>query len=153
IQDCEHFARLLRAGKRDDKVKLDLFRSGHKMTVEATLTEGPVLKVVEVNRLNTHQAAMAPVPRGTAKTGAPPSVSVSATPLENDRMKVTIEYYQDGRQRTVTYEGTLDEIDARVQNLPARVQSMANMALQRLREYEGQPKAGSAAAPTEPRKP
>jgi hypothetical protein len=140
IRDCEHFARLIRADKPDNKVKLTLLRSGQKMTADVTLTLGTVLKIAQANAVLQREPAE--VARGMAKAGGPPSVSVSATPLDGGKMRVTIEYYQDGtgRLRSLTTEGTLDEIETEVQKLPAKVQNRATVALQRIRALEFQAK-------------
>jgi hypothetical protein len=132
IRDCEHFARLIRADRPDNKVKLSLFRGGKRETAEVTLALGPVLRIAQGTR-GTREPQE--VPRGTAKGGPPPSVSVAATPLDGGKMRVSIEYYQDGtgRLRTVTCEGTPEEIAQEVQKLPGRVQSLANVALDRIR--------------------
>lgn len=141
IRDCEHFARLIRADQPEHKVKLRLLRAGKRESVEATLALGPVLKIARASRDGE-------VVRGTAKGGRPPSVSVAATPLDGGKMRVTIEYYQDGtgRLRTVTCEGTPAEIGLEVQKLPSRVQSLANLALRRIRALEFQPKDSTAEA-------
>ena len=148
VRDCEHFARLIRADRPDHKVKLGLLRAGRKETVEVTLALGPVLKIVQTNRAGARDVAE--VPRGTAKSGGPPSVSVAATPLEGGKMRVTIEYYQDGtgRLRTVTCEGTPADIALEVQKLPARVKNLADVALDRIRArvYQENEKAEAPAA-------
>jgi hypothetical protein len=140
IRDCEHFARLIRADRPDRKVKLTLLRSGQKMTADVTLTLGTVLKIAQANALPQREPFE--VARGLAKGGAPPSVSVSATPLDGGKMRVTIEYYQEGtgRLRSLTTEGTLEEIETEVQKLPAKVQNRATVALQRIRALEFQAK-------------
>jgi membrane-associated protease RseP (regulator of RpoE activity) len=137
IRDCEHFARLISADKPDRKVKLVVLRGGERLTVEAKLSLGVVLKVAQANKPDPKDAHN-DGPRGTAKAGSPPSVSVAATPLEGGKMKVTVEYYQDGTGRliTVPYEGTLDEIETKVQALPARILPRAQAALQRIRALE-----------------
>ncbi len=147
IRDGEHFARLIRADQPNHKVKLELLRSGRKQTIEVTLALGPVLRIAQTNRGATYAAAQE-VPRGTAKAGAPPSVSVSATPLDGGKMKLTIEYYQEstGRPRTVTCEGTPAEIDSEVAKLPGRVQNLANVALRRMRHLDLQKAAVPAPA-------
>jgi hypothetical protein len=133
IRDCEHFARLIRAGRAGQRIKLELLRAGRKQSAEAVLALGPVLKIAQSNR--ALKGAVAEAPAGRAKGGSPPSVSVAATPLDGGRVRVTIEYYQDGtgKRRTVNCEGTPDEIDQEVQKLPSRVQTLAQKALERFR--------------------
>jgi hypothetical protein len=153
IRDCEHFARLIRDDRAGHRVRLGLLRAGRKEAVEATLALGPVLKIVQTNRAASRE--IAEVPRGTAKSGPPPSVSVAATPLDGGKMRVTIEYYQEGtgRLRTVTCEGTAADIASDVQKLPARVKELADVALDRIRarmypEKEQKAEAAPAARPT-----
>jgi hypothetical protein len=150
VRDCEHFARLIRADRPDRKVKLGLLRAGRKESVEATLALGPVLKIVQ-SRAGGREVAE--VPRGTAKSGGPPSVSVAATPLEGGKMRVTIEYYQDGtgRLRTLTCEGTPADIALEVQKLPARVKNLADVALDRIRSRVYQENERKAEAPAVPK--
>jgi hypothetical protein len=150
IRDCEHFARLIRADRPGRKVRLGLLRAGRKETAETTLALGPVLKIVQTNRAASRDAV--DVARGTAKSGAPPSVSVAATPLDGGKMRVTIEYYQDGtgRLRTVTCEGSPADIALEVQKLPARVKNLADVALDRIRSrvyQENDKKAEAAPTP------
>jgi PDZ domain len=140
IRDCEHFARLIRADKPDRKVKLTLLRAGRRVSADVTLTLGPVLRIAQANRAASREQTE--VARGTAKAGAPPSVSFAATPLEGGKMKVTIEYYPEGsgKLHSVTYEGTLEEIQTECKALPQRVQNLAGVALKRMRDLEFQPK-------------
>jgi hypothetical protein len=140
IRDCEHFARLIQTDKPERKVKLTLLRGGRSTTLEATLELGTVLRIAQ----NTKPATREPDngPRGTAKAGGPPAVSVSATPLESGKLKITVEYYQEDthRLKTVAFEGTLAEIETEVQQLPPRVTSYTQLALQRIKALEFPPK-------------
>jgi hypothetical protein len=148
IRDCEHFARLIRGDRAENKVKLGLLRSGKRETVEVTLTLGPVLRIAQATRAGLKDSAE--WARGTAKGGAPPSVSVAATPLDGGKLRVTIEYYQEGtgRLRAVTCEGTPGEVSREVQRLPSRVQSLANVALDRIRtRFEFRPRDEKVEAP------
>jgi hypothetical protein len=133
IRDCEHLARLIQADRPDRKVKLTLLRAGRPATLEATLSLGPALKIAPAARTGPRDPA--PVARGVAKPGGPPSVSVAATPLEDGRMRVTIEYYQEstGRLRTIACEGRTAEIDREVRSLPVRERKLAEVALARIR--------------------
>jgi membrane-associated protease RseP (regulator of RpoE activity) len=136
ITDGEHFARLIRAGKPDQKVKLVVLRGGKRMTVEVVLTLGPVLKIAQGNKPAGKDNSEAPA--GTAKTSPPPTVSVAAVPLDGNRLKVTIEYYQDGTGRLRSFDcaGTPAEIDSQIKTLPAQVHKLAQVALQRIRDLE-----------------
>jgi hypothetical protein len=98
IRDCEHFARLIIDDKPTNKVKLSILRDGEKKTIEAVLAEGPALRLT---------------PKAIAKPGGPNSISITATPLDDGKMKVTIEFYKEGKIINPPLEctGTADEID------------------------------------------
>jgi membrane-associated protease RseP (regulator of RpoE activity) len=134
IGDGEQFARLIRAGKPDQKVKLGVLRGGKRVSTEVKLTLGPVLKIVEGHRGAGPEAEA----RGTAKSSPPPTVSVAATPLDGNRLKATIEYYQEssGRLRSFDCAGTPTEIETQLKELPPRVRELAQVALQRIRALE-----------------
>jgi hypothetical protein len=140
IRDCEHFARLIQADKPNHKVKLQVLRDGKESTVEVTLGLGPILKIAQ-NAKNTARETEGP--KGVAKPNGPASVSVSAVPLAADKMRVTVEYYQEGtgRLHTVTCEGGKEEIDAEIGKLPERERNLARVALQRIRELNTSHKA------------
>jgi hypothetical protein len=140
IRDCEHLARLIQADRPNHKVKLALVRAGRPATLEATLCLGPALKIAPAAR--TGPGAPSPVARGVAKPGGLPSVSVAATPLGDGRMRVTIEYYQEGtgRLRTIACEGRTAEIDREVRSLPRRERKLAEVALAHIRALNSQKK-------------
>jgi membrane-associated protease RseP (regulator of RpoE activity) len=150
VRDCEHFGRLIRDDKPDRKVKLELVRAGRRLSAEATLTLGPVLKIAQANRSGS--GGNSDVVPGRAKGGSSPSVSVAATPLDGGKVKVTIEYYVEGtgRLRTLNCEGTPTEIDAEVQGLPTKVKDLALVALQRIRDLEIQQKDQKTPAASSP---
>jgi hypothetical protein len=123
VRDCEHLARLIRADKPDRKVRLLVLRDKKELTLEATLALGPVLKTP------ARGPAGKPVADGTKVGG----VSVFATPLENGKMNLKIEYYKTGRLQTVTCNGAAAEIANAVRKLPERERNLVRIALQRLR--------------------
>jgi membrane-associated protease RseP (regulator of RpoE activity) len=133
IRDCDDFANLIRASKPDRKVTLLLLRAGKEATVAVTLTLGPPLKIAEAV-----PRAVEPleIPKGVSKPVGPPPLSVTATPLEEGRMKVAIEFLPEGgtRLRTVTCEGSAAEIDTEVGKLPERERDLVRVALKRIRE-------------------
>jgi hypothetical protein len=133
VRDCEHLARLIQNDQPDRKVKLVLLRGGREKTVEVVLGLGPVLRIASGEK----GAGPRPgdVVRGASKPGLTAAVSVSATPLEQGKMKVAIEYYQDGtgRLKTLTCEGTDTAIDSEVQKLPDKERGLVQAALQRIR--------------------
>ncbi len=136
IRDCEHLARLIHKDKPNRKVKLTVFRGGREITVPVQLGLGPVLRIA-----SGEKRPLPPgndVVKGVSKPGPTAAVSVSATPLEPGKMKVAIEYYQDGtgRLRTVTCEGTARAIDSEVQKLPERERGLVRAALQRIRFFK-----------------
>lgn len=136
IRDGEHLARLIIGRKPDQKVSLVFMRAGKKVNTDVTLTLGPVLRIA-----GTVGSPAEPA-KGTAKPGGPPEVSVSAAPLDGGKMKLTIEYYQEtiGRVRSVTCDGTAEEIASKVKELelPPRVRELTRVALDRIRDLDFQ---------------
>lgn len=152
VRDGEHLARLINARKPEEKVSLLLLRSGKRISADATLTLGPILKIAGTTRVVPSDPS-----KGTAKAGGPPpEVSVSAAPLDGGRMKVTIEYYQEaqGRVRSVSCDGTPEEIASKVKEmeLPARVRDLTHVALKRINDLDLQ-KVEAKPRPAAPRSP
>jgi hypothetical protein len=127
VRDCDHLARLIRADKPRRKVRLLVLRDRKEMTVDATLTLGPALKL------------------SAAESASPSGVSVLATPLERGKMKLTIEYYATGRLHTVTCRGAAADIASTVQKLPERERILVRIALQRLRKLNSEKTAPARA--------
>lgn len=136
VRDCEHFARLIRDDKQDRKVRLTYLRGGKEATAEATLALGPVLRIAQKGAGTNSDDQ----PRGTAKSANHGTVSIAATPLGGNTMKVTVEYYEGGRILSVPCSGTPEEIDAQVLKLPTQVQGLVKIALRRLREPDAKPR-------------
>jgi hypothetical protein len=131
-------ARRSRAAAGERPVRLTLVRGGRELTVPVPLGPSPVRPArPELSR----EAA---VSRGEAKSSGPASVTVAVTPLDGGRMAVTFEYVQEGTGKlgTVTCSGTPGEIDKEVHKLPARVQDLARVALERIRALEAQKDSG-----------
>jgi hypothetical protein len=130
IRDGAHLAELIRKDKPERKVRLRLLRDSKEQTAEATLTLGPALTLAPF-RLTA--PASEPVrPRGPAGGANPASVCIVATPLEEGKLRVTVEYYATGKIQTVTGEGAA-EIASMVQKLPERERNLVRVALRRLR--------------------
>lgn len=127
IRDGDHLARLIRTSKDGQEVSLLLVRAGRESRVTAKLTLGPVLQIASEVRKE------AP---GVAKAGGPAAVSVSAVPMDGNRLKVTFEYADAGRLRTVTCTGDAAAIDTQVERLPQKIQGAARVAVQRLRDLK-----------------
>jgi PDZ domain len=132
IRDCEHFARLIINDKPNRKAKLTVLRDGQEKSVEVTLELGPALRIAAPNKSIKETAEVA---KGVAKPGGPATVCVSAMPIDEGKMKVTIEFYAEGtgRIRTVVCQGQPAEIDSEVEKLPQRERDAARNALERLR--------------------
>jgi PDZ domain len=133
IRDCEHLAQLIQADKPNREVKLLLLRSGRDLTAKVMLTLDLGLRIATRDK----PALTGPeVPKGLAKPSSGAAVSVAATPLDQGKMKVAIEYYQEGtgRLRTVTCEGSVAVIDGEVKKLPERERALVQTALQRIRD-------------------
>ncbi len=131
IRDCEHFATLIIKDKPKNKVKLAILREGEAKTIEATLTLGPAL------RLMPHKPASDPkdLPKAVGKPGGPDSVSVTATPLGENTMRVTIEFYEKGKIQPCECQGTAEEIDKQLEErLPQREREAVRAFLTRIRK-------------------
>ena len=104
--------------------------AGFRKTVEATLVLGPPLRLATTSKIADNTVS----PKAVSKPGGPDRVSVIATPLGDGKMKVTIEYYVEGRIQTVPCEGQPAEIDAQAaKKLPPRELEAARAALDRIR--------------------
>jgi hypothetical protein len=128
IRDTDHLARLIQSGKPGQDVKLALVRGGKDLTVPVKLGLGPALRIA---RATTE-------PPGIAKPGGPGTVSVSAVPMEGNRMRITFEYSDSGKFRTVTCSGDPEEIDTQVGKLPEKVRPYARLAVRQLRDLDFQ---------------
>ena len=136
IRGCTHFGQLVRDDKPAQTVLLSLLRGGKSMKVKVKLDVGPILHVGQSN-VRGHSG----VPPSRAKQGGPGQLSVSAVPMDGNRMKVTFEFYQSdaGRFRQVTCSGTPNQIDEQVvQRMPKLFQAMANQAIAHLRKLKFQ---------------
>jgi hypothetical protein len=127
VRDCEHLARLIRDDKPGRKLNVTYLRAGREASAAVHLASGPALRLAE--RLPAGEQ------RAANKPGGPASVSVLAAPLDNGRLKVTIDYFPEGSQipRTVTWEGDPADLDAAARNLPERERQLALRALDRCR--------------------
>jgi hypothetical protein len=150
VLDKEHFARLIRADKPEHKIDLLILRGGKRLTVEATLTTGPILRIGKLTPPATTKVADDRTPKGTAKPAGPGTVNVTALPLAEGKVKVTIEYYDEGRLRCATCTGSDKEIETTVKELPERVQPLARFAMKRIRELDLQ-NANNATTPAPPK--
>lgn len=131
VRDCEQFARLIQNDKPNRTVKLTILRDGQEKAVEATLALGPALRIAAPRKGGDH----GDVPKAIGKPGGPASVCVAATPLDEGKMKVTIEFYAEGtgKIRTVECQGRSAEIDSEVSKLPQRERDVVREALARIR--------------------
>jgi len=124
IREGNHLVRLIQNGKAGQVVRLTLLRGGRETMVDVKLALGPVLKVAKEEGKS---------PPGVAKPGDPPAVSVTAVPMDGNRLQITFEYSDLGRLNRVTCSGNAEEIDRAVKKLPLKVQSLAQAAVQQLR--------------------
>jgi hypothetical protein len=131
IRDGEHLAELIRHDKPERRIQLRFLRDAKEQTTEVTLTLGPPLILAPGTRKGGGEPS-GDRP-GTAKPSTTPaSVCVVATPLEEGKWRLTVEYYATGKIQTVTCEGAT-EIANMVQKLPERERNLVRVALQRLR--------------------
>jgi hypothetical protein len=136
VRDPHHLAKLIRASKPGDAVTLKYLRGGKEATSKVTLVLGPVLQVAEPTGMA--MPSVQDPPRAVGKPGGPPPVTVTAAPLEGNRLRLTIEYYNDttGRYDTVPCVGTPQEIDDQIKKLPGKLPEFARIAVKRVRELE-----------------
>jgi hypothetical protein len=132
IRGCQDFVRRIQADKPDHKVKLVVRRDGREQTVDATLALGPALRIAPAYSVG--KPGPGDSPRAFAKPQS--SVSVSAAPMEDGKLKVIIEYFQDGKPASVTCRGDADAIKSSLDrprsDLPDRERLLARAALDRL---------------------
>src|SRR5262249_23095374 len=126
ISDGEQFANLIlknKLPKGDQKVPVVVLRGGKELTLDVGFA-------VLHDRVDTDLGK-----RGNSKPGRPPAVSVKAKSQKDGRLLVTFEYYPegDGKLKRSTFSGSLEQIEAKVENLPVPVQDLARVALKRLR--------------------
>ncbi len=143
IRDCNHFAELIQMDRPGSTVSLTLIRQGKSVSMKAKLRLGPVLRIA---RGESRGSGDLKEPPSVAKQGGPGKLSVAAEPMDGNRMKVTFEFYHEGsgRLRKVTCTGTPDSIDEQVKKLlPTPIQSLADVALKRLRALNFQRQPGS----------
>jgi membrane-associated protease RseP (regulator of RpoE activity) len=121
IKDSDQFAKLVRSDKAEHKATLVVLRRGKEVSLDVALALA--CKVADNDS------------RGTTKNGKPSSVTLNATRLGKGKMEVTFEYVLDGHKepKQQTFKGTLDDIEARLKELPASVRDMAKVALDQLR--------------------
>jgi len=125
VRNGNHLAQLIQASKEGQGVRLLLLRGGREMTVEAKIGLGPVLRIAKEEGTR---------PPGVAKSGGPAAVNVTAEPIEGNRLKVTFEYTDSGRIRSMTCAGDAADIDREIEKLPQKVQTLARAAVKRLRD-------------------
>src|SRR5262245_52480466 len=76
IGDCEQLARLIRDDKAGRKINVTYLRGGREASASLTLASGPALQIAEAK-------GGAGSPRAANKPGAPASVNVRASLLDN----------------------------------------------------------------------
>lgn len=127
VRDSKHLVQMIQSCKPEQTVSLALLRGGREMTLEARIALGPRLKVAKEEGTN---------PPGVGKPGPPAAVSITAVPVEGNRLKVTFEYTESGRIKTLTCSGDAGELDREVTRLPQKLQSLARVAVKQLRELD-----------------
>ncbi len=139
VLDCEHLARLIRDDRPGRTLTLTYLRAGREGSAAVKLATGPALRLAGPPAGGPAAAAKKP--------GEAPAVSVTATPLDNGRLKVTIEYRPGGsdRPRAVTWEGDAADLGGAANALPRRERELARHALDRLRALS--PPAAPAGRP------
>jgi hypothetical protein len=138
VRDSNHLVRLIHSSKPGQTVSLNLYRGGREMTLDVKLGLGPALRVAKEQGTK---------PPGLAKPGAQAPITVTAVPVEGNRLKVTFEYSESGRIKTVTCSGDVDEIDREVTRLPLNVQALARVAVKQLRKLDLQNSSSTRPVP------
>jgi|SRR5579884_115988 len=137
IRDCQHLVRLISEDQPGRKVRLTVRRDGRDITPEVTLTRGPALRYAAEERSEPPREGP-----GVAKPGGPAPVSVSAEPLGQGKMRVTVEYYDPRSARYRKVVGDLDDMPMKCRDLPEREQRLAGVAIQQLRALNADPTSG-----------
>jgi hypothetical protein len=137
ITGCEQLARLIQGDKPGHVVKLQVLRAGRAVTCEATLTLGPAISVASEAR------PMDPAggePAATSKPGGP-ALSATVVPQADGRLRVDLQYYQEGtgRLRSLTLTGDLTELQEQVGKLPDGERPLAQVLLDRLKQRNSTP--------------
>ena len=113
---------------------MTLLRGGKEITAAAALALGPAIRTAQEAK---NGAASGDVQPGVAKPDGPATVSVAATPLERGRMKVTVEFYPDGRgplaKRHLRGRHRRNRSHVIAEKLPERERGMVQVALKRIR--------------------
>jgi len=130
IQDSKQLAGLLWATPPGDKCNLYVMRAGKPVTISFTHEEGDLPEI----------------PKSYIKPSGPPAVNLRAEALSDDRLKVTFTYYAGGlaKLETIVCEGSVDDIQKQVKQVyaerqvPARVQELLDVAVQRIRTLKKQ---------------
>lgn len=149
IRDCNHFAELISSDRPEHTVNLGLIRKGKATQAKVILKLGPVLRIAKGTARGKGDG---PGPNTVAKEKGPDKLSVTAEPMDGNRMKVVFEFYQKGtgKLRQITCSGTPTTIDEQVKELlPSRFQTLANAAIKRLRDLKFQQQS-KAPTPDEP---
>jgi hypothetical protein len=132
LRGCEHLVQLLQQDRPKRKVGLLVRRDGKDSRVEVTLASGPVIRLAQA-KSDGGTANDA----GTARP-AQPTVRLSAVPLGDGQLRVTIEYTPDGATAPVkvTCCGPPSRIESEVRTeagkMPERDRSVVLAALRRL---------------------
>jgi hypothetical protein len=132
IASCEQLAKRIQADRPERKVRLGLLREDKPLTVEVVLALGPALRLTP----EMAKSGAEDMPGAVAKpAGKPHALSISATPLPEGKMRVQIEYYQEGtgRLRTVSCEGNAADIREGLLQLDKPERDLARAALESLR--------------------
>jgi len=131
IRDGEQLARLIHDDKPKRHVKLLVMRGGREQTAEIVLGEGLVLRVARAS--SDVDRAKVEVPRALAKPAGPGSVNVSAKLLNDGSLKVTIDYFEEGKPQSLICTGKQSDIEKQILKLPPRTQQLARCGLERVR--------------------
>jgi hypothetical protein len=136
LRGCEHLVQLLQKGKVGHHVTLIVRRDGRDSPIDVTIGSGPVIRLAQAKT-----DGGAAIDAGSAKPPLPPALRLSATPLPDGQLRVTVEYLPEGAKAPVknVYCGRPAEIETEVQKLPMPQRNLIQAALRRLLPQDGAP--------------
>ena len=91
IADCDDLVRLLQEDRPGKPVRITLLRDGKETTTDALLIAGPAIKTAQEAKGGPGEGRASPSPAGRRRSASPPRR------FEHGRLKVTIEFYPEGR--------------------------------------------------------
>lgn len=131
VRDPKHLSDLLATSTPGTPHTLHILRNGRPTSLSYTLSKDEI----------------ATAPTSATKNGEPPAVLLQAEPMTKGKLRVTLTYYAgSSKQQSITCTGSVAEIEAEVrelsrrQQIPHGIQDLVEVALQRVRALNAQPR-------------